>query len=101
MADGIDADCAYQQAAADVRLRREAHAGSLFGRGVRGRGYGWRRVADRVLAGAGVVRGSVPSMKARARSDRRRLLARARSRSSAKAWSMSTPSRSASLPLAC
>jgi hypothetical protein len=38
MADSIDADCAYQQAAADVRLRREAHAGSLSGWGVRWRG---------------------------------------------------------------
>ena len=43
----------------------------------------------------------MPSMNAWARSDRRRLLVRARSRSRLKAWSMSTPRRSASLPLAC
>src|SRR2546430_192788 len=36
MADGIDADCAYQEAAADALLGREGPAGFLFGWGVRG-----------------------------------------------------------------
>jgi hypothetical protein len=61
MADSIDADYAYQQAAADVRLRREAHAGFLSG---------WGRVAGRggrARPGSGPVRACVPSMNARAR----------------------------------
>src|SRR5579859_793937 len=100
MADGVDADRADQHAAADVSLRREAHAGVQPARG-------WRRGGPspgrrcRVLLTFRLVRGSVPSTKARARSDRRRLLVRARSRSTLNAWSVSTPSRSASLPLAC
>src|SRR6266568_4733364 len=47
------------------------------------------------------VRVSVPSTKAWASSESRRLRALAESRKSLKAWSMSRPRRSASFPLAC
>jgi hypothetical protein len=43
----------------------------------------------------------VPSMKAWASSDRRRLWPRAQARNTVNAWSMSRPRRPASLPLAC
>src|ERR1035437_10231035 len=95
MADSVDADRAYQQAAADVGLRREAHVSPSLANGCHpssmmppatcysegyepGRGCrrgrpspgsrGWDLLAFRS------ARASVPSTKAWARSDRRRLL---------------------------